>query len=183
MREGSRFDRCHWFGCRASCVDEIELCWYHFDLVGRTFIDKRSVFGADYLALHRAEKEARWKAEREARIADQQDPETWAANCSVVYYIRIDDHVKIGYSIHLRERAREMRVIDPTALLAVEPGGREVERERHRQFAAERIGRLEHFNPSRRLLAHIDVIRAKHGEPWSFTERRVEAAGARPFAS
>lgn len=83
---------------------------------------------------------------------------------SQVYYIRIHDHVKIGYTVNLRQRLIQLRV-DDDAVLATEPGGRELERQRHREFAAERVSRREDFNPSRRLLAHIESVKQEHGDP------------------
>lgn len=174
MEHGSRFDRCRWLGCEAECVDEIELCWYHFRLAGETFIEKRSVFGAAALAERRRQREEE-EAARQPRVTT----EDWWRERSVVYYVRTGNHIKIGYTIHLRERINSLRV-DRDALLAVEPGWREKEAERHAQFAAERQGRRENFNPSRRLLAHVDVVRAKHGEPWGYAQRRVKAAGPDP---
>lgn len=83
---------------------------------------------------------------------------------SQVYYVRMGDRVKIGYSTNMRQRLAAFRLTEDS-VLATEPGGRELELERHRQFADERVGRIEEFNPSRRLLAHIDSIRREHGEP------------------
>lgn len=174
MQERSRFDRCNWRGCQASCVDEIELCWYHFRLAGETFIEKRSIFGAAALTERRKVRE-----QEAADRVPQMSREDWWKTRSVVYYVRINDHVKVGYTVNLRERVNSLRV-DRSALLAVEPGWRETEHDRHEQFAAERQGRREDFNPSRRLLGHIDVVRAKYGEPWAYTQRRVKAAGPEP---
>lgn len=89
-----------------------------------------------------------------------------------VYYVRIADHIKIGYSTRLRQRLRDLRV-DPDALMAAEPGGRDLERRRHLEFAEERIGRREDFHPSGRLLAHIEAVRAEHGD---LVERQVARA-------
>lgn len=86
------------------------------------------------------------------------------ADQSQVYYVRIGDHVKIGYTTNVRQRMNQLRV-DVADVLATEPGGVELEKARHEQFDAERVGRREEFNPSRRLLAHIDAIKAQHGEP------------------
>lgn len=83
---------------------------------------------------------------------------------SVVYYVRIGEHVKIGTTTNLKARLSTLRV-DPDAVLATEPGGYELERQRHREFATERIGRRENFTPSRRLVHHIKTVRAEHGEP------------------
>lgn len=102
--------------------------------------------------------EQQWR-ERQ-RVKRQASPE----DRSQVYYVRIGDHVKIGYSINMHQRLSALRV-NRDAVLATEPGGRDLERQRHAQFAAERVGRREDFNPSRRLLAHIEAVRAKHGEP------------------
>ena len=178
MSEFSRFDRCRWHGCDASCEDVIEMCWYHFRLVGETFIEKRSVFGAQALAARRAEREA----ERAVTLASQSDPDDWRRSRSVVYYVRIGDHVKIGYTIHLTTRMSTLRV-GKDALLAVEPGWREGEAERHKMFAAERQGRREDFNPSRRLLGHVSAMRAKYGEPYGYAARRQEAAGTPPLTA
>lgn len=176
MSEYSRFDRCRWYGCDAECVDEIELCWYHFDLAGRTFIETRSIFGAAALTARRERMER-----RQAEIAaNSPSPDEWPRKRSVVYYVRIGDHVKIGYTTILPARIGQLRV-DRDALMAVEAGWRDKEAERHAQFADERVGRREDFNPSRRLLTFIDALRHQHGDPWEYAARRVKAAGPRPL--
>jgi Meiotically up-regulated gene 113 len=74
----------------------------------------------------------------------------------VVYYIRFRDRIKIGTTRNLRQRLYELPYDE---LLAIEPGGREVERERHEQFAASRvIG--EWFEPDTALLKHIASLPA-----------------------
>lgn len=85
---------------------------------------------------------------------------------SRVYYVRLDaDRIKIGFSILLESRLRALRVPNGN-LLAAEPGGRELETQRHHQFAAERIHRgREDFRPTPRLLAWIDDLREQHGLP------------------
>lgn len=95
------------------------------------------------------------RARREAAYADQ----------SLVYYVRIGEHIKIGYSTNLKQRISQLR-LQPTALLATEPGGRDLEKERHRQFSADRIvSNREDFTLSPRLLAHIGALLAEHGPP------------------
>jgi hypothetical protein len=70
----------------------------------------------------------------------------------LVYYILFGSRIKIGISSSLRSRLdslpRGVRV------LATEPGGRDVERQRHGQFADCRAGG-EWFRPTRALLTHI----------------------------
>jgi hypothetical protein len=55
----------------------------------------------------------------------------------VVYYIRYDRRVKIGTSRRPRQRLASIRHEE---LLAFEPGGRDVEQARHREFADVREG-------------------------------------------
>lgn len=80
---------------------------------------------------------------------------------SVVYYVRLGDHVKIGTTVNLAQRIRSFYV-EQDSVLATEPGSYDVESYRHRQFAAERIDKgRELFNPSPRLLRHIDRMRSQ----------------------
>ena len=89
---------------------------------------------------------------------------------TVVYYARIGDYIKIGYTTRLRNRLATLRVDE---LLAVEPGGADLESERHQQFARERIDlRRENFRPSERLAAHITATRSEHDLPhWAKVPR------------
>ena len=70
----------------------------------------------------------------------------------LVYYILFGSRIKIGITSSLRSRLdalpRGVRV------LATEPGGRVVERERHKQFADCRVGG-EWFRMARPLLVHV----------------------------
>ena len=76
----------------------------------------------------------------------------------VVYYIKFGDRIKIGTTRNLRQR----RINLPCdSVLAAEPGGRPLERERHAQFASSRvIG--EWFEPSPDLLAHIEGVARRY---------------------
>lgn len=86
---------------------------------------------------------------------------------SQVYYVRIpgDDLVKIGYAASLKERLTGLRV-PREALLAVEPGARDVERERHQQFRAFRVNpKREDFWLSPELERWIQSLREQHPLP------------------
>jgi hypothetical protein len=109
-----------------------------------------------------------------SRPVDKSTRDTWTAReaahkealkqQSVVYYVRIHDVIKIGFTTNVKQRMQQLRV--PTdAILATEPGGREIEVDRHRQFADLRIGTMENFKPAKRLIDHIDAVRDFHGEP------------------
>lgn len=161
----------HYGCCWPRCDKTVEaggppLCERHFYKVGLWFLRERGremTHMMQSMAMHnnvQAEirrMRAETRGQRERRTAAY-------AEQSQVYYVRIGDHVKIGYSVNLTQRLSGLRV-SPDAVLATEPGGWELEQQRHREFAAERVGRREDFNPSRRLLAHIDAIKQEHGEP------------------
>lgn len=150
--------RCCWPRCETLAeAGGPPLCEDHFAQVGMMWLKERTIWGTEYVAKERAARDA----EREAFGARRRDR---LEAQSVVYYVRIGDRVKIGHTINLKQRLSALR-LDADAVLATEPGGRVREAERHRQFDAERVGKREDFNPSRRLLAHIDAIRVEHGDP------------------
>lgn len=141
-------EECRMMGCRREPNDVSQVCQTHFVEIGYQFYRERkpmfeSVFRRELTDEEREEHERR-EAERLSR--------------SVVYYIRIGDHVKIGTSINVSDRLRSF-YLDESALLATEPGGYDLEKQRHREFADERVStNRELFNPSRRLLAHIEEL-------------------------
>jgi hypothetical protein len=95
----------------------------------------------------------------------------------LVYYAVRDGLVKIGTTTHFRGRMQALRV---EQVLAVEPGGRDLERARHAEFAeyhvvhpdrrGDRGGRHEWFRPGERLIAHVTALRSVHGVP-DFSKR------------
>lgn len=79
----------------------------------------------------------------------------------VVYYIALDRGiVKIGTSTDFMSRKHAYA---GKRILAVEFGGRALERERHDQFAHLRIGRHEHFRFTPELAKHITEVRQAVG--------------------
>lgn len=101
-----------------------------------------------------------------ARLRRQREEEmrkVVLAEQSTVYYIAVRGYVKIGYTSNMQAR---MANLLPDAILATEPGARDVEKRRHQQFAHIRgsLGR-EYFTPHPDLEAHIEAVRAEHGEP------------------
>lgn len=85
-----------------------------------------------------------------------------------VYYIRVDERIKIGYSADVRER---MRAYPPHSdLLAVHPGTRTLEREMHAMFKGALAAGREWFHPVPDLLAHIEQVVTEFGKP---AERHV----------
>src|SRR5215216_1797680 len=112
-------------------------------------------------AKHRKELVALKKeaAEHNARLVKRQEKRTaWLRSREQVYYVRTGpDTIKIGFTAHLLNRMKSYR-LPLTTLLATEPGGRLVERERHQQFADCRYGpKLENFADTPELMAHIQL--------------------------
>ncbi|WP_405964826.1 hypothetical protein OG713_34825 [Streptomyces sp. NBC_00723] len=78
-----------------------------------------------------------------------------------VYYVRCGHLVKIGYTADLGQRFTSIR---PNEVLALEPGGQELETRRHRQFVELRASG-EYFHPGPALQSHIVELRGIHGSP------------------
>jgi hypothetical protein len=102
----------------------------------------------------------------------------WGAGAdrsSIVYYIRRGDLVKIGTTT--RPHAR-FEVLMPDEILAFEPGGREIELYRHKQFSHLRVGGREYFHSDLALTKHVKRMRRTHGEPdpsWPTTGSTITA--------
>lgn len=75
----------------------------------------------------------------------------------VVYYMRIGNRVKIGWSTSLASR---LASINPEELMATEPGDRELEKLRHQQFRALRT-HGEWFRMEPPLLDHIRQVKGR----------------------
>lgn len=89
-------------------------------------------------------------ADLDQRVARRSDRE---AN-GVVYYIRFGDRVKIGTTVNLPQR---LTSIPYDEVMATEPGGPRVERQRHKQFARCRLTG-EWFGLSPELRRHIGAL-------------------------
>lgn len=105
------------------------------------------------------------------RYGDAPDPDLPFPRIDVVYYLRFDERVKIGTSRRPRQRLASIRHHE---LLAFEQGGRALEQQRHREFAAEREGG-EWFTLTPRVRAHIAGLRDA-GEPWLLYARWLSTA-------
>lgn len=82
---------------------------------------------------------------------------------SVVYYVRVGDQIKIGTTrMSLTQRFQMLPPDHQT--LVTEPGGRDLERQRHRQFDRLRIARnREWFRAAPELWDHIRDLRRRAG--------------------
>ncbi len=98
------------------------------------------------------------------RAGDAPDRELAAPVVEVVYYLRYDDRVKIGTTGRLRAR---VAALPHDELLALEPGGRLVERSRHERFAASRITGTEWFERTPALDAHVAALALGVDDVWA----------------
>lgn len=97
------------------------------------------------------------KLKDERRLTrDALDPESCVsrarATIGTVYYMRMRDLIKIGFTAGPVEKRRRDLLAD--AVLATEPGGRDLESRRHKQFSIYRH-EGERFHPGKDLLLHI----------------------------
>lgn len=128
-------------------------------------------------------------AEEQARLADiakRRTDRDVAAQGHVggrplVYYARIGNYIKIGYSTRVQDRLRELRADE---LLAIEPGGHDLEQQRHREFGTGRIDeRRENFRGSDDLLRHVLATRGRYGLPlWATKPKTTEIRRTRKAA-
>lgn len=104
----------------------------------------------------------------------------------VVYYIERASGIKIGHAVNLRRRMKDLYA-RPIHVLAIEPGPRALETERHAQFAADRIHwRAETFRESPELLAWIEHLRDQTPVPYDVLQprkRRNHLAPTTPMES
>ncbi|KAA0960927.1 MULTISPECIES: GIY-YIG nuclease family protein [Microbacterium] len=105
------------------------------------------------------------------RYGDSPDPDLPRPVIEVVYYIRYARRVKIGTSRRPRQRLGSIRHEE---LLAFEPGGREIEQARHREFADIREGG-EWFTLTPHLENHIAGLRTV-ADPWQLYAQWVSRA-------
>lgn len=86
-------------------------------------------------------------------------------NDGTVYYARCGHLIKIGWTTGLRSRMQALR---PDELVAIEPGSRHVETQRHREFAPYNVphmGGREWFSRSPALLDHVAALTAAMPPP------------------
>jgi hypothetical protein len=94
-----------------------------------------------------------------------------------VYYIRIDQHIKIGYALDV---AKRMRAYPPSAvLLAAHPGTKATEKQMHLEYRRYLDRGREWFTQGPKLMAHIDDVVQKFGDPkiLAYEYTRAKRAG------
>lgn len=159
----------HQCGREARIHRPVELCLRHIEKLVETgdhafSLALRNVAtGMDVEQRQERERQdARQRANGERMERQEAARQDAMAAQSVVYYVRIGEYIKIGTTRVMKQRFANL---DVDEVLATEPGGRQQESIRHRQFADLKAKRREYFRPDDRLLRHIEWVREKHGEP------------------
>jgi len=125
------------------------ICPAHLGLAAK--IHKASSDGVEFV----------WRTR--AVIVPEPEPEPAQPKSGFVYYVRSGGFIKIGWTSDLTKR---MKGYPPdSVLLAVEPGPRQLETRRHKQFAHHRTHGREWYTMAPTLTHHIDSVKAEHGEP------------------
>jgi len=157
-RETADVTRCVWPGCELSLQHYRigPLCAPHANDVAEALAAARAapITNAQVAAEFRRQSE---RAAAEARARSRATAPGW------IYYLRIGDRIKIGYS---RDVKRRMRAYPPDSkLLAVHPGTPQMETEMHQRFAGSRAAGREWFNETVDLREHIAAVIAQFGDP------------------
>jgi hypothetical protein len=79
------------------------------------------------------------------------------AKPAVVYYMRLGNRVKIGWSSNLAVR---VATIQPEEVMVTEDGGQKLEAKRHKEFADLRVSG-EWFRLEEPLIAHIEALQRR----------------------
>lgn len=144
----------------------VSLCFTHlrrvYEYVGQSLAEAPLAFAGGRLVENLFGREV-------ARVGDYPPPPVeHGPPAPVVYYIRNQQRIKIGWTSNLRRRVHGLTYDE---ILAVEPGGVELEKMRHQQFAADRFGRRgEWFQISDSLTSHIEMIRSHYSDQQSLIE-------------
>lgn len=93
-----------------------------------------------------------WRMQQDADIARRMQKHEATAR---VYYARLGNRLKIGYTHNVRKRMAQLM---PEELMATERGGEAVEAERHRQFGHLRT-HGEWFRYEDELVDHVEELR------------------------
>jgi hypothetical protein len=105
----------------------------------------------------------KWETKRAREAAEKPLRRKAPDMLGVVYYIRINGQVKIGYTSNLTQRSRHYP--PGSELLAVEPGTRELEARRHRQFSRDLARGREWFHESDTIRDHVTALVGEFGKP------------------
>jgi hypothetical protein len=83
-------------------------------------------------------------------------------NSPVIYYVEVDGLIKIGFTRHYISR---MIQLQPDKVLAIEPGDRQLEKQRIDQFIKYLVEGRERFRPALPIRKHTKALVELYGTP------------------
>lgn len=121
--------------------------------------------------------------ERNKRARLEQSLRRGTSEPGWVYYARIGELIKIGFTLDLPRRIASYP--PNTVLLAAHPGTRELEGQMHKRFAELRARGREWFRSGRVLEGHITDVVHRFGDPAGIVKpmRHTKTGDAKTFAS
>lgn len=118
----------------------------------------------------------RWNEDADEKRKDKLRKLAGTNDPGFVYYIRMDDLIKIGYA---KDVAKRMRAYPPSAeLLAIHPGTPALEKQMHQQFHAFLRRGREWFAPHQQVMDHVNGVREQFGDPAPFAYSYRKSATA-----
>ncbi len=113
----------------------------------------------------------------EWRVGEVPDGELAPPRIDIVYYLRLDNRLKIGTTANPRRRFSQL---PHDEVVALERGDRRLEQCRHLEFAELRLGTSEWFDFAGALRVHVLALGAGASDPWDLWARWMsEAIAAR----
>jgi hypothetical protein len=139
-------------------IDTTDPAWPSVAAVLQEFVAAGIDLDATVAAMAVKLGKLRWAADDSS---ERTDPATLLTTCSIVYYIRRSNLIKIGTTASPHARFNELM---PDEILAAEPGTYLEEKLRHRQFRHLRQ-QGEYFRDAPELRDHIRGVLELHGSP------------------
>lgn len=161
----ARPNDCIWPDCRKDRLYWIPMCFEHVDHVYMTARD-RFENEPDLTLAQRNARAARYAREEREINEEIRIEDTRGNQPGWIYYLRVGDLVKIGYTTNILRRMREYP--PDSRLLAVHPGTLDFEKQMHDIFRGSRARGREWYRPEPHLLEHCEKIVAEYGNPEKF---------------
>lgn len=123
----------------------------------------------------RLRKRKQWDIKRARAVATAPLKSADPTADGVVYYMRINGRIKVGFTTDLTKRSRAYP--PDTELLAVEPGGKSLERRRHEQFSRYLDRGREWFVEGPGLVEHIRSLSETYPVPTELMHKYTKHRG------
>lgn len=162
------FGRCAMEKCNQPPLHGIPLCEAHGAAVALYMQDHAESIERAAEIKHQREEEELYRFRQRHAEKIRKLNSTFKTDPGLIYYLRVGDKIKIGFTTDLEQR---LRAYPPFAvLLATHPGTVKLEGQMHAKFCAHLIGGREWFAVSDQIMQHIENVRKEFKQ-----DRRVTA--------